>query len=110
MVKFYCLIVGIITLVIASEAVHGKVRECDLRIAESAVNITGNTATGMTINGGIPGPVLRFRERDAAVICVHNEMNVETSIHWHGVLVPPGMDGVRFVSFPPIATRSTFTW
>jgi FtsP/CotA-like multicopper oxidase with cupredoxin domain len=64
----------------------------------------------MTINGGIPGPTLRFREGDIARIRVHNKMSVETSIHWHGLLVPPGMDGVPYVSFPPIKAGATFTY
>jgi CopA family copper-resistance protein len=83
--------------------------EYDLTIALEELNITGNPSWGMTINNAIPGPTLRFREGDTARIRVHNEMSVETSIHWHGILVPPGMDGVPYVSFLPIAPRSTFT-
>lgn len=89
---------------------HAAVVEYDLIIAQEKVNITGKPSEGMTINGGIPGPVLRFVEGDTARIRVHNRMNVETSIHWHGVLVPPGMDGVPYVSFPPIQAGSTFTY
>jgi len=88
----------------------GEVVEYKLIIEERLVDITGNPVPGMTINGGIPGPVLRFREGDRARIHVRNEMNVDTSIHWHGVLVPPGMDGVPYVSFPPIAPGTTFTY
>ncbi len=64
----------------------------------------------MTINGGIPGPVLRFTEGDQARIQVKNAMNVSTSVHWHGILVPPGQDGVPNISFPPIAPGATFTY
>jgi CopA family copper-resistance protein len=64
----------------------------------------------MTINGTIPGPTLRFREGDTARIHVHNKMKVDSSIHWHGILVPPGMDGVPYVSFPPIEPNTTFTY
>lgn len=84
--------------------------EYDLTVAENEVNISGQPTPAMTINGGIPGPVLRFTEGDLARIRVHNAMPVETSIHWHGVLVPPGMDGVPLVSFPPIAPGATFTY
>ena len=84
--------------------------EYDLTITQQEVNITGKTARGMTINGAIPGPTLRFREGDIARIHVHNKMTVETSIHWHGVLVPPDMDGVPNVSFPPIEPGTTFTY
>ncbi len=88
----------------------GKVIEYDLTIARQEVNITGRSARGMTVNGGIPGPTLRFQEGDIARIHVHNRMDVETSIHWHGLLVPPDMDGVPYVSFPPIRPGTTFTY
>jgi CopA family copper-resistance protein len=84
--------------------------EFDLTIAQQEINITGKPAWSMTINGGIPGPTLRFKEGDTARIHVHNKMSVETSIHWHGILVPPEMDGVPYVSFPPIRADSTFTY
>ncbi|MFC1815587.1 multicopper oxidase domain-containing protein, partial [Thermodesulfobacteriota bacterium] len=74
--------------------VNAAVVKYDLTVAQQAVNISGNPAQGMTINGGIPGPTLRFKEGDTALINVHNKMGVETSIHWHGLLVPPDMDGV----------------
>ena len=84
--------------------------EYDLTINQQQVNITGKSARSMTINGGIPGPTLRFKEGDTARIHVHNNMSVETSIHWHGLLVPPGMDGVPYLSFPPIEPGGTFTY
>ncbi len=82
----------------------------DLTINEQQVNFTGKSVQGMTINGGIPGPTLRFKEGDTARIRVHNNMRVATSIHWHGVLVPPGMDGVPYLSFPPIEPGTAFTY
>ncbi len=84
--------------------------EYDLTIAASEVNYSGRPAQAMTVNGGIPGPVLQFTEGDLARIRVHNAMPIETSVHWHGVLVPPEMDGVPLVSFPPIAPGATFTY
>lgn len=84
--------------------------EYELTIAHQEINLTGKPAWGMTINGGIPGPALRFKEGDTARIHVHNRMSVETSIHWHGLLVPPGMDGVPYISFPPIRPGTTFTY
>ena len=84
--------------------------EYDLTIAQQEVNITGKSAQGMTINGTIPGSTLRFKEGDFARIHVHNKTSVETSIHWHGVLVPPGMDGVPYVTYPPIKPGTTFTY
>ena len=84
--------------------------EYDLVIAEQEVNITGKTVQAMTINGDIPSPTLRFKEGDLARIRVHNRMSEETSVHWHGVLVPNEMDGVPYVTFPPIEPGATFTY
>lgn len=101
----------IILLVIApvSEALSRTI-EYNLTIAKDKVNITGKPVSGMTINGGIPGPTLLFDEGDEAVIHVENTMDTETSIHWHGLLVPPQFDGVPHVSFPPIKPGTTFTY
>ncbi|MEZ5275546.1 MAG: multicopper oxidase domain-containing protein [Opitutaceae bacterium] len=86
------------------------VTEYHLTIAEQTVDKAQRTVEGMTINGSIPGPTLRFVEGDTARIQVTNAMGVPTSIHWHGLLVPPGMDGVPFISFPPIHPGKTFTY
>ena len=94
----------------APPLLQGATVEYDLTIARQAVNITGKPAEGMTINGVSPGPTLRFREGDLARIRVHNRMDEDTSIHWHGILVPPGMDGVPYLSFPPIRPGETFTY
>ncbi|MDX2447581.1 MAG: multicopper oxidase domain-containing protein [Desulfobacterales bacterium] len=87
-----------------------EIVDYELTIAQEMVSIADATAEGMTINGGIPGPTLRFKEGDTARIQVHNGMTVATSIHWHGLLVPPGMDGVPYISFPPIQPGATFTY
>jgi len=84
--------------------------EYDLTIARQAVNFTGQPVEALTINGHLPGPTLRFTEGDHAVIRVHNQMDVETSIHWHGILLPNAMDGVPFLTFPPIAPGQTFVY
>lgn len=84
--------------------------EYDLTIARQEVNFTGQSAKAMTINRQLPGQTLRFTEGEHAVIRVHNQMDVETSIHWHGILLPNAMDGVPFVTFPPIAPGWAFTY
>ncbi len=68
--------------------------EHTLVIDRQPVNITGNTVDKITVNGGIPGPVLEFTEGDTAVIHVENKLDKPTSVHWHGLLLPPDMDGV----------------
>ncbi len=84
--------------------------EYDLTIAHQEVNFTGHPVQAMTINGQLPGPTLRFTEGDRAVIRVHNQLEVETSVHWHGILLPNAMDGVPFVTYPPIAPGKTFIY
>lgn len=104
-------VAALLLLLIAAPApLRAATIEYDLTIAEQEVNLTGQAVRAMTINHTIPGPVLRFSEGDTARIRVHNAMDAETSIHWHGILVPPGMDGVPYVSFPPIQPGATFTY
>jgi len=91
-------------------AAHTEERKYNLVIENSLVNITGNDHTAMTLNGQIPGPTLRFVEGDHAIIEVQNKMDVETSIHWHGILIPNQMDGVPNVTYPPIAPGATFPY
>ncbi len=100
----------IFTLSVLANFASAKTVEYKITITEERVNITGRTVTGMTINGSIPGPTLRFTEGDTAVMHVTNAMDVPTSVHWHGLLVPPDMDGVPFISYTPIKPGSTFTY
>ncbi|MGY5846416.1 multicopper oxidase domain-containing protein [Salegentibacter sp. HM20] len=86
------------------------VREYTITIDQEVVDIGGKEKTGMTINGGIPGPALRFKEGEYAVIHVKNEMDVETSVHWHGLLLPNFHDGVPYLTTPPIKAGETFTY
>ncbi len=82
----------------------------DLIIDRTPFVINGRTGSAVTINGSVPGPLLRFREGREAVIRVTNKLQEATSIHWHGILVPPEMDGVPGVSFFGIKPGETFTY
>ncbi|MFS2096292.1 copper resistance system multicopper oxidase [Pseudomonas sp. Pseusp11] len=82
----------------------------DLFIGESPVNITGNPRTAMTINGGIPGPLLRWREGDTVTLRVKNKLKDSTSIHWHGILLPANMDGVPGLSFHGIEPDGMYVY
>jgi CopA family copper-resistance protein len=82
----------------------------DLLIGETPVNITGNPRTAMTINGGIPGPLLRWREGDTVTLRVKNKLNANTSIHWHGILLPANMDGVPGLSFHGIEPDGMYVY
>ncbi|MEN3226313.1 copper resistance system multicopper oxidase [Methylorubrum rhodesianum] len=70
----------------------------DLVLERRAVNVTGRERVGMLINGQLPGPTLRLREGEDAVINVTNRLGENASIHWHGLIVPPEMDGVPGIS------------
>ncbi len=76
--------------------------EFDLRIGETEVNLTGSTRTALTINDSVPGPLLRWREGDTVTLNVSNSLDDDTSIHWHGILLPANMDGVPGLSFSGI--------
>lgn len=92
----------------AQELAAGGLHE--LALAPMPVNFTGRRRTATAINGGIPGPLLRLRQGETANVRVRNQLGGLTSIHWHGVLVPPEMDGVPGISFPGIAAGETFTY
>ncbi|OQW47478.1 MAG: copper resistance protein CopA [Proteobacteria bacterium SG_bin7] len=81
-----------------------------LSIAREDFVVNGQTGSAVTVNGSVPGPLLRFREGDEAVIQVTNKLQETTSIHWHGILLPPQMDGVPGVSFAGIKPEETFTY
>lgn len=81
-----------------------------LTIAHTTWPIGGQEAHAITINGTIPGPLLRLREGQNVRLAVTNTLDEETSIHWHGVLLPFQMDGVPGVSFPGIKPGQTFTY
>jgi FtsP/CotA-like multicopper oxidase with cupredoxin domain len=84
--------------------------EFDLTIAETPVNFTGTPRMATTINGSIPGPTLHWREGDTVTIRVTNRLAEDTSIHWHGILLPFQMDGVPGISFKGIPPGETFTY
>lgn len=91
---------------------YGKLVEYDLVIENARWAPVGHTpARAITINGGIPGPTLRFRVGDVARIRVHNRMKDEdTSIHWHGLILPNDQDGVPGVTMDPIRPGTTFVY
>lgn len=82
----------------------------DLAIGETRLTIGGRRVTATTINGTVPGPLLRLREGEQSILRVTNKLREDTSVHWHGILVPPVMDGVPGVSFPGIRPGETFEY
>ncbi|WP_339876835.1 multicopper oxidase domain-containing protein [uncultured Algoriphagus sp.] len=78
-----------------------------LTLKKDMMSKAGKSVPAMTVNGGIPGPTLTFQEGGYAVIYVKNEMDVETSVHWHGILLPNFYDGVPYLTTPPIMPGET---
>lgn len=82
----------------------------DLFIGETPFRLGEQTEMAMTINGTLPGPMIRLREGDHVTLNVTNRLEVDTSIHWHGLILPPDMDGVPGVSFAGIKPASIFSY
>ena len=79
----------------------------DLYVAEKMVHYTGKMRMAMAINDAVPGPVLYFTEGDTAEVYVHNNLKEETSIHWHGLILPNQYDGVSYLTTQPIRAGET---
>ena len=111
---------GISGLAHASAAVKGALfypeelsgTNMDLTYSYSKVNFTGNERTATAINGGVPAPILRWKEGDTVTLNVTNNMAVDTSIHWHGIILPSAQDGVPNISdgFKGIKPGETFKY
>ena len=84
--------------------------EFDLTIDSMSVDFTGKRRTAMAINGSIPGPLLRWREGKTVTLRVRNRLPHDTSIHWHGILLPANMDGVPGFSFAGIAPDGMYEY
>ena len=82
----------------------------NLSIGYTAVNVTGTPAIATTINGKLHAPTLKWREGDDITINVTNNLSEDTSIHWHGIIIPTHMDGVPGISFDGIKPGATFTY
>ena len=81
-----------------------------LRIARQTMTIDGRNMSAVGVNGTVPAPLLRLREGQTVRLNVVNELDEDSSIHWHGLLVPPQFDGVPGVSFPGIKPRSNYLY
>lgn len=92
------------------ESYQGKKVEYDLYVTDTMVNFTGKHRHAIAINGQIPAPILEFTEGDTAIIRVHNLMKMETSIHWHGILLPNKEDGVPYLTTSPVEPGETYTF
>lgn len=82
----------------------------DLNVASNTSTIEGKIGSSILVNGQLPAPLLRWREGDNITLRVTNHLQVDTSIHWHGILLPFEMDGVPGVTYPGIKPGQTFTY
>ena len=82
----------------------------DLQIQKTKLSIAGKNASTLTVNGSIPGPLVRLKEGQNATIQVTNNLDEDTSLHWHGLIVPKEMDGVPGISYAGIKPGETFTY
>lgn len=108
--KLLFLMIGL--LQISSIIALAETKKIDLFVEKKSMNLSGKKEVdfALTVNGGIPAPTLRFQEGDTVEITVHNRLQEEVSIHWHGLLLPPEQDGVAYVNTPPIYAGKSHTF
>ena len=109
--KLYAGVVASLSLLLAPNS-WAAIKEYHLNISQGMVNLTGKPVKRMTVNGKFIAPLLEFEEGDEAVIHVHNQLkDQDTSLHWHGLLLPGLMDGVPgYNGFQGIQPQSDFTY
>lgn len=98
---------------------HGPIRQgfdevsgrvIDLAVGKGAIEVAGRSGHAFAVNGSVPGPLVRLKEGEAVTLRVANHLAEDTSIHWHGLLLPFQFDGVPGVSFPGIKPGETFVY
>ena len=92
----------------ASEVLSGE--SIELSIGHSPFTVGGKTGHAVTVNGTLPGPIIRLKEGQRVRLAVTNTLHEDSSIHWHGILLPFQMDGVPGVSFPGIKPGETYNY
>lgn len=100
-------VVFLIALLALSQTANAKNVDYELVIDESVLSPAGEERQALTLNGAIPGPTLRFKVGDVARIKVTNNLDEDSSIHWHGLLVPNEQDGVPYLTTPPIKAKTS---
>jgi FtsP/CotA-like multicopper oxidase with cupredoxin domain len=89
---------------------NAKLVKYQFDINTKIVNFTGEKVEALAINDQIPGPTIKATVGDTLEVTFNNKMDVETSTHWHGVLLPNDQDGVPYLTTQPIAPHSSFTY
>ncbi len=91
-------------------AAFARLVEYDIDIKYETVDYTGQKVQAMTLGGTIPGTTIEATEGDTLRVTFHNKMDVETSIHWHGIILPNDQDGVPYLTTLPIRAGESFTY
>ncbi len=111
MKKIYpILFAAFLSIYVYSDLVQAKLTEYNLDIEYKTVNYTGKDVQAVTIGGTIPGQTIEATEGDTLRVTFHNKMNEDTSIHWHGILLPNAQDGVPYLTTLPIRAGQSFTY
>lgn len=100
-------ILAIVAVMMHLAILAQKTVRYDLYVRDTTVNFTGKERHAYSVNGSIPMPELHFTEGDTAEIWIHNELKTETSIHWHGLILPNEQDGVPYLTTAPIKAGKT---
>ena len=87
---------------------EGNRVEYDITIERTPFEVAGKRATAITMNGTVPGPLIRLQEGEEVILRYHNKLEDDTSIHWHGLLLPNQFDGVPKVNYPAVVPGETF--
>ncbi len=104
---FYKKVLQVIFLLSTQIILAQKVMSVHLYIRDTVVTFGGKPKHAIAVNGQIPMPKLAFTEGDTAEFIMHNELKEETSIHWHGLILPNAEDGVPYLTTPPIKSHTT---
>lgn len=102
-----CLVAAAVVALFTFAAHAQRVVRYDLTIGHKMVNYSGKMSHAIAVNGQIPAPTLEFTEGDIAEIYVRNDLDEESSIHWHGILLPNEQDGVPYLTTTPIKPKGT---
>jgi FtsP/CotA-like multicopper oxidase with cupredoxin domain len=100
----------ILSVLVFANNAQAKLIKYNFDIDTKSVNFTGKNVDAISVNNQIPGPTIEATVGDILEVTFNNKMNQETSIHWHGVLLPNDQDGVPHLTTKPIAPHSSFTY
>lgn len=106
----YTLIFILMIVLSSAAALSQRVVRYDLYVADTTVTFGNEPTRAIAVNGLIPMPTLTFTQGDTAEIYVHNNLNEETSLHWHGLFLPNQFDGVPYLTQMPIKPHTTYLY